>query len=60
MKQHTGHVIPPTSITHLGPGTHIFNGSDHQAYVEVMESGELTVKPLPSGQLIIWFGEEGS
>jgi hypothetical protein len=60
VKKTTGHVIPSRSIVHVGPDTHVFNGSDHTAYMEVAADGEMYVKPLASGQIIIWFGEEGS
>ena len=57
VKQHTGHIIPSHAIVHVSPNTHIFNGSDHRAYVEVSDAGELLIKPLDFGQLVISFGD---
>lgn len=58
MKNVTGHVLPAYTIIHVGPDTHIFNGSDQSVYVELTESGELhIIQPPKSGNLVIKFGE---
>lgn len=55
VKKTTGHVLPSYSIVHVGPNTHIFNGSDANAYVEVTDAGEVRVKPVKFGRIIIGF-----
>lgn len=61
MKNVTGRVLPAHAIVHCGPDMHIFNGSDHAVYVEIVdETGELRVKPPKNGgmTLVVKFGLE--
>lgn len=61
MKAVTGHVIPSCAIVHVRDNIHVFNPSDTAAYVEVTELGEVYVKPLTYGRLIIsYMGPEGT
>lgn len=53
VKQTTWHVIPSCAIVHVTSKIHVFNPSDTDAHVEVTESGEIYVKPLTYGRLII-------
>lgn len=56
----TWHVIPSCTIVHVTPKIHVFNPSDVNAHVEVTESGEIYVKPLDYGRLIIsYMGPDG-
>lgn len=61
VKKVTGRYIPSQTIVHLGPNTHVFNGSDHNVYVEVVDdNGELRIRPpgIDAATLVIKFGAE--
>ena len=55
MKPTTWHVLPSREITHVTDHIHIFNDSEHDAHVEVTSSGELIVKPIDYGRLLIGY-----
>lgn len=55
VKTTTWHVIPSRGVTHVTDHIHIFNDSDVSAHVELTPSGELHVKKLTSGRLIIGY-----
>jgi hypothetical protein len=58
VKTTTWHVLPSRAITHVAEHVAIFNDSDRDAHVEVLPSGEVIVKPLDFGRLIISFLSE--
>lgn len=61
VKNVTGRVIPSYSRVHCGANMHIFNGSEGNVYVEVVDdTGELRVKPPKHGDvtLVIKFGKD--
>lgn len=58
MRMPRWHVIPSRRIVQLDSGVEIFNSSVNDAHVEVTPSGELHVKPMATGQLILHFGPE--
>lgn len=49
----TWHVLPSQTITHVTDNIHILNDSNHDAHVELALNGELHVKKLTLGRLII-------
>lgn len=51
----TWHVLPSRAIVHVTDSIHIFNDSDHNAHVELTSTGELHVKKLAFGRLIIGY-----
>jgi len=53
MKTTTWHVLPSHVITHVTDRIAVFNDSDANAHVEVTADGELLVKPLDFGRLIV-------
>lgn len=53
------HVLPSHAITHVTDDIHIFNDSEHNAHVEVTSAGELHVKKLEFGRLVIGYTEPG-
>lgn len=61
VKSVTGRLIPSQTIVHIGPNMHLFNGSDQNIYVEVVnDNGELRVRPPTHGAatLVIRFGTD--
>lgn len=54
----TWHVLPSYAITHVTDSITVFNDSDHTAHVEVTLNGEVIVKPIDFGRLIISFLSE--
>lgn len=57
MKKHTGHAIPSHAIVHLSDNVHVYNDSYGNAYLEVTSDGEIQVKPIPFGRIIIGYTE---
>ena len=55
MKTTTWHVLPSHEITHVTDDIAIFNDSEYTAHVEVTLNGEVIVKPIDFGRLIISF-----
>jgi hypothetical protein len=53
VKAVTGQFLPPYQRVRVGANMHIFNGSDHNVYVEVTDDGELRVKPPKSGAVAL-------
>lgn len=53
MKTTTWHVLPSHAMTYVTDEIIIFNDSDRDAHVELTPSGELRVKPLDFGRLVI-------
>lgn len=53
MKTTTWHVLLPNEITYVTDRIAVFNDSDKDAHVEVTPSGELLVKPLDFGRLLL-------
>jgi hypothetical protein len=58
VKTTTWHVLPSHEITHVTSRIAIFNDSDRDAHVEITSAGELLVKPLDFGRLLIAYLEE--
>jgi hypothetical protein len=55
VKTTTWHVLPSYTITYVTESVTIFNDSDHVAHVEVLPGGEVIVKPIDFGRLIVSF-----
>ena len=55
MKTTTWHVLPSHEITHVTENIAIFNDSESTAHVEVTPGGEVIVKPIDYGRLIVSF-----
>ena len=55
VKTSTWHVLPSYEITHVTNDIHVFNDSEHVAHAELTPGGELHVKPIPFGRIVIGY-----